>query len=35
VLASLNPLAAMLTALAPAEPREGLTDADDVPEPPD
>jgi DNA modification methylase len=28
-------LAAMLAALAPAEPREGLTDPDDVPEPPD
>jgi hypothetical protein len=28
-------LAAMLTALAPAEPKDGLTDPDDVPEPPD
>ena len=28
-------LAAMLAGLAPAEPREGLTDPDDVPEPPD
>jgi DNA modification methylase len=28
-------LAAMLAALAPTEPREGLTDPDDVPEPPD
>jgi hypothetical protein len=28
-------LAAMLAALAPAEPRGGLTDPDDIPEPPD
>ena len=28
-------LAAMLAALAPAEPKDGLTDPDDVPEPPD
>jgi hypothetical protein len=28
-------LAAMLAALAPAEPRDGLTDPDDIPEPPD
>ena len=28
-------LAAMLAALAPAEPKDGLTDPDDIPEPPD
>ena len=28
-------LAAMLAALAPVEPKEGLTDPDEIPEPPD
>ena len=35
VSVSSEALAAMLSRLAPAEPKEGLTDPDDVPEPPD
>ena len=35
VSVSSEALAAMLAALAPAEPKDGLTDPDDVPEPPD
>ena len=35
VSVSSEALAAMLAALAPAEPKDGLTEPDDVPEPPD
>ena len=35
VIVDSEALAAMLAALAPAEPKDGLTDPDDVPEPPD